>query len=115
MIGVGDPVRAGLVASLARPGGNITDNTVLSPDLGPKRLQLLREVIANVKRVVYLANPDLRGSAWCRDSIRPEAKRVSAGSQSRAIDTCAGCSSPAPWLSFAMPVSTARSGPGSFV
>jgi len=58
MIGVGDPVRSGLVASLARPGGNITGNTVLSPDLGPKRLQILREVIANVKRVIYLANPD---------------------------------------------------------
>jgi putative tryptophan/tyrosine transport system substrate-binding protein len=58
MIGVGDPVRAGLVASLARPGGNITGNTVLSPDLGPKRLQTLREVIANAGRVVYLANPD---------------------------------------------------------
>src|SRR5215469_16200 len=58
MIGVGDPVRAGLVASLARPGGNITGNTVLSPDLGPKRLQILREAIANVKRAVYLANPD---------------------------------------------------------
>src|SRR5262249_19041687 len=58
MIGVGDPVRAGLVASLARPGGNITGNTVLSPDLGPKRLQILREVVANVRRVVYFANPD---------------------------------------------------------
>jgi putative ABC transport system substrate-binding protein len=58
MIGVGDPMRAGLVESLARPGGNITGNTVLSPDLGPKRLQILREVIGNVKRVVYLANPN---------------------------------------------------------
>src|SRR5262252_5386257 len=58
MVGVGDPVRSGLVASLARPGGNITGNTVLSPDLGPKRLQILREAIANVRRVAYLANPD---------------------------------------------------------
>ena len=58
MIGVGDPVRAGLVASLARPGGNITGNTVLSPDLGPKRLQIQREAIAQVTRVGYLANPD---------------------------------------------------------
>jgi putative ABC transport system substrate-binding protein len=40
MVGVGDPVRSGLVTSLARPGGNITGNTVLSPDLGPKRLQI---------------------------------------------------------------------------
>jgi putative ABC transport system substrate-binding protein len=45
MVGVADPVRAGLVASLAHPGGNITGNTVLSPDLGAKRLQLLREAI----------------------------------------------------------------------
>src|SRR5262245_14365630 len=41
MIGIGDPVGAGLVTSLARPGANITGNTVLSPDLGAKRLQLL--------------------------------------------------------------------------
>src|SRR5881398_3016044 len=58
MIGVGDPVRAGLVASLARPGGNITGNTVLSPDLGPKRLQLLREAVPTVRRVAYPTNPD---------------------------------------------------------
>jgi putative tryptophan/tyrosine transport system substrate-binding protein len=58
MVGVGDPVRAGLVASLARPGGNITGNTVLSPDLGPKRLQIVREAIPNATRIAYLANPD---------------------------------------------------------
>jgi ABC-type uncharacterized transport system substrate-binding protein len=58
MIGIGDPVGAGLVTSLARPGGNITGNTVLSPDLGGKRLQILREAIASVSRVAYLVNPD---------------------------------------------------------
>src|ERR671937_175425 len=58
MVGVGDPVRAGLVASLARPGGNITGNTVLSPDLGPKRLQILREAVPKATRIAYLANPD---------------------------------------------------------
>ena len=62
MIGVGDPVRVGLVASLARPGGNITGNTVLSPDLGAKRLQLLREAIPAVARVAYLTNPDNAGT-----------------------------------------------------
>jgi putative ABC transport system substrate-binding protein len=62
MIGVGDPVRVGLVASLARPGGNVTGNTVLSPDLGAKRLQLLREAIPTVARVAYLTNPDNAGT-----------------------------------------------------
>jgi putative ABC transport system substrate-binding protein len=62
MIGVGDPVRVGLVTSLAHPGGNITGNTVLSPDLGAKRLQLLREAIPTVSRVAYLTNPDNAGT-----------------------------------------------------
>jgi putative tryptophan/tyrosine transport system substrate-binding protein len=62
MIGVGDPVRTGLVASLARPGGNVTGNTVLSPALGGKRLQLLREAIPTVARVAYLVNPDNVGT-----------------------------------------------------
>ena len=58
MISVGDPVRAGLVTSLARPGGNITGNTVLSPELGGKRLQILREAIATATRVAILTNPE---------------------------------------------------------
>src|SRR5215510_12878522 len=45
MISIGDPVRAGLVISLARPGGNITGNTILGPDVGAKRLQILKEAI----------------------------------------------------------------------
>jgi ABC-type uncharacterized transport system substrate-binding protein len=58
MIGIGDPVGAGLVASLAQPGGNITGNTILSPDLSPKRLQLLKEVIPSVARLAFLWNRD---------------------------------------------------------
>ena len=46
---------------------------------------------------------------------RPGAKSGSAGSRSKAIDICAGCSSPAPWLSSDMRASTARSGPGLLV
>src|ERR1039457_6601585 len=58
MISIGDPVRAGFIASLARPGGNMTGNTILGPDLSPKRLQLLKEVIPSVSRAAFLWNPD---------------------------------------------------------
>jgi putative ABC transport system substrate-binding protein len=58
MISVGDPVRAGLVPSLAYPGGNITGNTILSPDLAPKRLQIVKEIIPSAARVALLWNPD---------------------------------------------------------
>src|SRR5262249_1327868 len=54
MISIGDPVGAGLVPSLARPGGNITGNTILGPDVGAKRLQILKEAIPTVLRVAFL-------------------------------------------------------------
>ena len=57
----GDPVEAGFVASLARPGGNVTGMTYLQPDLAGKRLQLLREVAPKVTRVAVLANPNHAG------------------------------------------------------
>jgi putative tryptophan/tyrosine transport system substrate-binding protein len=52
-----DPVEVGLVASLNRPGGNITGATTLSAELGLKRLQLLHEVIPTASKVAFLVNP----------------------------------------------------------
>jgi putative ABC transport system substrate-binding protein len=52
-----DPVRDGLVASLHRPGGNLTGVTILNVELGPKRLELLREVTPKAKTIAILINP----------------------------------------------------------
>ena len=60
---VADPVGSGLVASLARPGGNVTGLTMMSPDLAGKQLQLLKEVVPKVSRVAFLRNPDNPASA----------------------------------------------------
>jgi putative tryptophan/tyrosine transport system substrate-binding protein len=55
--GVGDPLGSGLVQSFARPGGNITGVTNLSLDLSPKRLELFRQTIPSLKRVLYPYDP----------------------------------------------------------
>ena len=60
---VNDPVGSGLVASLARPGGNVTGTTVVAPDVVGKRLELLREVVPKVSRVAVLQHPDNPASA----------------------------------------------------
>jgi putative tryptophan/tyrosine transport system substrate-binding protein len=53
----GDPVGTGIVASLARPGGNITGSTLISPDLSRKSLELLKETIPGLNRVALLTHP----------------------------------------------------------
>jgi len=63
MTGGSDPVGAGLVASLARPGGNITGMTAISAELAGKRLELLKETLPRLTRVGVLWNPTDQGSA----------------------------------------------------
>jgi ABC-type uncharacterized transport system substrate-binding protein len=57
MVTTGDPVAGGLVASLARPGGNITGLTALGQELSGKRLEVLREVVPKASRMAVLSNP----------------------------------------------------------
>ena len=68
MVSVGDPVTAGLVASLARPGGNVTGFSGLSVELNTKRLEILKDVIPKLARV---------GSAKTGGRIRPPTQRAS--------------------------------------
>ena len=54
---VGDPVGTGVVASLSRPGGNVTGLSTMAPELSGKRLELLKEVVPGLSRVAVFANP----------------------------------------------------------
>jgi putative ABC transport system substrate-binding protein len=58
MITIGNPVRAGFAVSLARPGGNMTGNSSLGPDLIGKCLEILKDSVPTVARVAFLWNPD---------------------------------------------------------
>ena len=69
VIAVGDLGAAGLVASFAHPGGNITGNTALGPDIVTKRLQVLRDAIPTVSRVALLWNPNNASSAAILDEF----------------------------------------------
>jgi len=63
MAGVGDPVRSGLVASLARPGGNLTGLSIQAFELDIKRKALLKEVVPTVSHVAYLRVPGTQPAA----------------------------------------------------
>jgi ABC-type uncharacterized transport system substrate-binding protein len=60
---VGDPVRAGLVSSLARPGGNITGLSIIETELFGKRLELLKETFPKITRVAYFREATSQGTA----------------------------------------------------
>ena len=58
IVAVGEPVKVGLIASLARPGGNVTGLSLLTTDLSGERLELLGQVVRTMSRVAILMNPD---------------------------------------------------------
>jgi putative ABC transport system substrate-binding protein len=71
-----DPVEAGHVESLARPGGNVTGLTNLNRELGGKRLELLKEAVTKVARVAVLYNPATPGSVREVKEVLPVAARA---------------------------------------
>lgn len=75
MVNAADPVGSGLVASLARPGGRVTGLTNLSPEIGGKRVQLLKECMPLLSRLAYLWNERLPGAMPAFEEIREAAAR----------------------------------------
>ena len=79
-----DPVEAGLVASIARPGGNITGMFLDLSELSGKHLQILKEIIPGTSRVAVLANPDIN-AAQLRE-LKRVARSLSLETQSRGLE-----------------------------
>jgi ABC-type uncharacterized transport system substrate-binding protein len=70
MVGIGaDPVKTGLVESLARPGGNLTGITILETHLGGKRLELFKESVPKLSRVAVLYDPDVPAARQITDDL----------------------------------------------
>jgi putative ABC transport system substrate-binding protein len=89
----GDPVEAGLVVSFNRPGGNVTGVTYTFAALGPKRLEIVRQLVPNATAVAILINPNYRpGLVEARDvqnSARPLGLHINvlSASTEREVDT----------------------------
>ena len=71
-----DPVRSGIVASLARPGGNVTGFTILGPELEGKRMELLKQAVPRLSRVAVLWNPANPGIAFYLEAIETAARTL---------------------------------------
>ncbi len=71
-----DPVAAGLVESLARPGGNVTGVLSVASDLAPKQLELIRSVLPALSRVAYAYNPGNAGHVTALQNLRAAGQKV---------------------------------------
>jgi putative ABC transport system substrate-binding protein len=77
--GVGDPVATGLVASLARPGGNVTGIATQHPDTERKRLELLRELVPQAREIGFIYNPNNPSSQLALKEAQAGAALLSLG------------------------------------
>jgi len=72
----GDPVKAGIVASFNRPGGNVTGYTIWTNEMESKRLGLLRELVPGIPMIGVLLNPRFPPTVWELDDLERAAKGV---------------------------------------
>jgi putative tryptophan/tyrosine transport system substrate-binding protein len=76
MVNVGNPVGAGLIESLARPGGNVTGTSSMLPDLGGKQIEMLHQVLPSAPRIAFLSNPTNAGTPPTLQSAADAAQRL---------------------------------------
>ena len=84
MMNVSDPIEVGFVESLAKPGGNITGLTTLAPELGGKRLELLKEIVPRLSRLAVLENRAARSRSGQKEEIEAATKALNLQVVSRA-------------------------------
>jgi putative ABC transport system substrate-binding protein len=121
LVGVADPVRSGLVASMARPGGNFTGLSLLTPELSGKRLELLNEVLRKVSRVAALLNPGNHSNAIVLEETQVAARQLGTqpqplevrdpGQLEAAFEAASRAGAARCW--FSMIPSSGATGPGS--
>ena len=87
MVSAGNPIGAGLIKSLARPGGNVTGTTSMLPDLGGKQIEMLHQVVPSARRIAFLSNPTNAGAAPTLRSATDAAQRL--GLELVAVDVIA--------------------------
>ncbi|AMN43716.1 ABC transporter substrate binding protein [Rhodoplanes sp. Z2-YC6860] len=76
MVSVADPIGAGLIASLAQPGGNITGVTNIGAELAGKRLEILKEIVPTASKVAVFINPADQNATLQMNSARPAAEKL---------------------------------------